>query len=143
MASLAVHVGSGFGDVSAGPLNRRAGVVERGRPTIRRREPVVDRNPHKARLGQRREPGPDIRPGAGLGPFALVAGRPASAMHEDDERTPGAKNTRKPEIKDASALPQHLGRKLRSLFSDVEAQPVPDRLRELMEALAAKEKKPE
>jgi hypothetical protein len=50
---------------------------------------------------------------------------------------------RKAEIKDASALPQHLGRKLRNLFSDVEAQPVPDRLRELLEALAAKEKKPE
>jgi hypothetical protein len=64
-------------------------------------------------------------------------------MHEDDEHIPGAKKTRKPEIKDASALPQHLGRKLRSLFSDVEAQPVPDRLRELLEALAAKEKKPE
>ena len=32
---------------------------------------------------------------------------------------------------------------LRSLFADVESQPVPDRLRELLEALAAKEKKPE
>jgi len=64
-------------------------------------------------------------------------------MHEDDERNPGAKETRKPEIKDASALPQHLGRKLRSLFSDVEAQPIPDRLKELLEALAEKEKKPE
>ncbi len=64
-------------------------------------------------------------------------------MHEDDDRGPGPKETRKPEIKDASALPLHLGRKLRSLFSDVEAQPVPDRLRELLEALAAKEKKPE
>jgi hypothetical protein len=64
-------------------------------------------------------------------------------MHEEDERAPGAKEGRKPEIQDASALPLHLGRKLRTLFSDVEAQPVPDRLRELLEALAAKEKKSE
>jgi len=64
-------------------------------------------------------------------------------MHEDDERTPGGKKERKLEIKDASALPKQLGTKLRSLFADVEAQPVPDRLRELLEALAAKEKKSE
>jgi hypothetical protein len=64
-------------------------------------------------------------------------------MHEDDERAPSANQQRKPEIKDASALPKHLGTKLRSLFADVEAQPVPDRLRELLEELAAKEKKSE
>ncbi len=33
--------------------------------------------------------------------------------------------------------------KLRNLFAEVESQPVPDRMRELLEALAAKEKKPE
>ena len=54
-----------------------------------------------------------------------------------------ATKARKPKIEDASALPAQLGQKLRSLFADVEAQPVPDRLRELLEALAAKEKKPE
>jgi hypothetical protein len=63
-------------------------------------------------------------------------------MHEDD-RAPGAKDARKPEIRDASALPKHLGKKLRTLFADVEAQPVPDKLRELLEALAAKERKSE
>ena len=42
-----------------------------------------------------------------------------------------------------SALPAQLGQKLRTLFQDVEAEPIPDRLRELMDALAAKEKKPE
>jgi Anti-sigma factor NepR len=64
-------------------------------------------------------------------------------MHEDDERVAGANKRRKPEIKDASALPAQLGSKLRTLFSDVEAQPVPPRLRELLEALAAKEEKSE
>jgi hypothetical protein len=63
-------------------------------------------------------------------------------MHEDDE-LPADDESRKPKIKDASALPAQLGQKLRTLFSDVESQPVPDRLRELLEALAAKEKKPE
>jgi len=61
-------------------------------------------------------------------------------MHEEEERLPGAKEGRKAEIRDASALPSQLGTKLRSLFADVEAQPVPDKLRELLEALAAKEK---
>ena len=47
----------------------------------------------------------------------------------------------KAKLEDASALPAQLGKKLRSLFADVEAQPLPDRLRELLEALAAKENK--
>jgi hypothetical protein len=63
-------------------------------------------------------------------------------MHDDDELPNGGK-ARKPKIQDASALPAQLGQKLRTLFADVESQPVPDRLRELLEALAAKEKKPE
>jgi len=63
-------------------------------------------------------------------------------MHDDDDPTPGDPGG-KPKIKDASALPAQLGQKLRTLFEDVESQPVPDRLRELLEALAAKEKKPE
>jgi Anti-sigma factor NepR len=63
-------------------------------------------------------------------------------MHEDDE-LPDAKKARKLKSEDAAALPAQLGQKLRTLFADVESQPVPDRLRELLEALAAKEKKPE
>jgi Anti-sigma factor NepR len=39
------------------------------------------------------------------------------------------------------ALPAQLGQKLRTLFADVEAQPAPDRLVELLEALATREKK--
>jgi hypothetical protein len=39
------------------------------------------------------------------------------------------------------ALPAQLGQKLRILFADVEARPVPDRLAELLEALATREKK--
>ena len=39
------------------------------------------------------------------------------------------------------SLPAQLGQKLRILFADVDAQPVPDRLAELLEALATKEKK--
>jgi anti-sigma factor NepR-like protein len=63
-------------------------------------------------------------------------------MNEDDELSVGDdKRNSKPEP--ASALPAQLGKQLRSLFADVEAQPVPDRLRELLEALAAKEKKAE
>ena len=63
-------------------------------------------------------------------------------MHDDDE-LPKDDQARKPKIEDASALPAQLGQKLRSLFADVESQPVPDRLRELLAALAAKEKKPD
>jgi hypothetical protein len=62
-------------------------------------------------------------------------------MEEDDERPNGSKN-RKPKS-DVSALPAQLGEKLRELFADVEAQPVPDRLTELLDQLAAKEKKAE
>ena len=63
-------------------------------------------------------------------------------MNEDDVPPVGDD---KPKVtpEDASALPGQLGQKLRSLFADAESQPVPDRLRELLEALAAKEKKPE
>ena len=63
-------------------------------------------------------------------------------MHDDDELPKGDK-AGKPKFEDAAALPAQLGQKLRTLFADVESQPVPDRLRELLEALAAKEKKPE
>jgi hypothetical protein len=62
-------------------------------------------------------------------------------MEEDDER-PAADKNRKPEL-NMPALPAQLGQKLRALFSDVETQPVPDRLVTLLEALAAKEKNPE
>jgi hypothetical protein len=63
-------------------------------------------------------------------------------MHEDEE-PPSDDNWYKPKPQDASALPAHLGQKLRAMFADVETKPVPDRLVELLEALAAKEKKPE
>ena len=62
-------------------------------------------------------------------------------MRNDD--APWQRDKTKPKVRDASALPAQLGHKLRTLFSDVESQPVPDRLRELLELLAAKEKKPE
>ena len=61
----------------------------------------------------------------------------------DDDELPVGDNRRRAKLKNASALPAQLGMKLRTMFSDVEAQPVPDRLRDLVEALAAKEKKPE
>lgn len=64
-------------------------------------------------------------------------------MHDDDEHPPKDEKRRKAKIEDAAALPAQLGEKLRSLFADVESQPIPDRLRELLEALAAKEKKPD
>ena len=62
---------------------------------------------------------------------------------DDDDELPAGDNKAKAKSEDAAALPAQLGKKLRSLFADVESQPVPDRLRELLEALAAKEKKPE
>jgi hypothetical protein len=63
-------------------------------------------------------------------------------MNDDDE-LPLGDDKRKAKLEGASALPAQLGKKLRSLFADVESQPVPDRLRELLEALAAKENKTE
>jgi hypothetical protein len=63
-------------------------------------------------------------------------------MQDDDEfATNETRRKRKP--KDVAALPALLGEQLRTLFADVEAQPVPDRLVELLQALAAKEKKAE
>jgi hypothetical protein len=62
-------------------------------------------------------------------------------MEEDDERlTENNKRTPTPNV---PPLPAQLGQKLRALFADVEAQPVLDRLLEILEQLAAKEKKTE
>jgi Anti-sigma factor NepR len=63
-------------------------------------------------------------------------------MNEDDA-LPVPTGKAKVKAEDASALPAQLGQKLRNLFADVESQPVPDRLSQLLEALAAKEKNPE
>jgi anti-sigma factor NepR-like protein len=62
-------------------------------------------------------------------------------MEEDDQRPTADKNRKLK--RNVSALPAQLGEKLRELFADVEAQAVPDRLAELLEQLAAKEKKAE
>jgi hypothetical protein len=62
-------------------------------------------------------------------------------MNEDDELpVPADKNKSKAKAQNASALPVQLGKKLRNVFGDADSQPVPDRLNELLEALAAKEK---
>jgi hypothetical protein len=63
-------------------------------------------------------------------------------MNENDE-LPTGDNQREATPEAGLALPAQLGSKLRNLFAEVESQPVPDRMRELLEALAAKEKKPE
>ena len=60
---------------------------------------------------------------------------------ENDDQLPDHKSKGKPKPKDVSELPAQLGGKLRNLFADVEAQPIPDRLLELLDALAKKEKK--
>ena len=60
-------------------------------------------------------------------------------MHNDGE-PPSANKRPEPNIDLASTLPSELGEKLRTLFNEVESQPIPDRLRELLEALAAREK---
>ena len=54
-------------------------------------------------------------------------------MEDDDERS----------ANDVPALPSQLGQKLRTLFADVEMQPIPGRLAKILEALAAKENEPE
>jgi Anti-sigma factor NepR len=56
------------------------------------------------------------------------------------QEPPADDNDRKPKPC-MPALPAQLGQKLRTLFADVEAQPAPDRLAELLEALATREKK--
>ncbi len=61
----------------------------------------------------------------------------------DDDELPVGDNKAKAKFEDAATLPAQLGTKLRRLFADAESQPVPERLRELLEALAAKEKEPE
>jgi Anti-sigma factor NepR len=86
-----------------------------------------------------------MRPTSGFDrlPGISLAQLKVDCMHEDDE-LPSDDNRQKPKPKDLSALPAHLGQKLRAMFADVETQPVPDGLVELLEALAAKEeKKPE
>ena len=60
-------------------------------------------------------------------------------MNDDEVRSVGY-TERKAKPERVSALPAHLGAKLRGLFADVESEPVPDRLRELLDLLAAKEK---
>jgi hypothetical protein len=62
-------------------------------------------------------------------------------MEEHDERP--TENKKRNAKRNVPALPAQLGEMLRQLFADVEAQPVPDRLAELLEQLAAKENKPE
>lgn len=62
-------------------------------------------------------------------------------MQKDDEPRADRKGRKpKPNVPE---LPAQLGQQLRAIFADVEAQPIPDRLVELVEALAAKETKPE
>jgi hypothetical protein len=55
----------------------------------------------------------------------------------------GAKIARGPRREAATALPLQLGKKLREVFGDGPAPaPMPDRLQELLDALAVKEQKP-
>lgn len=62
-------------------------------------------------------------------------------MNDDGELpVPAVTAKDKVKVEDAAPLPAQLGQKLRNLFADVETLPVPDRLSELLEALAAKEK---
>lgn len=59
---------------------------------------------------------------------------------QQDDQLPTEANRPEAKSKDVAALPAQLGPKLRALFADVELRPVPDRLAELLETLAAKEK---
>lgn len=60
----------------------------------------------------------------------------------DEEKAPPASAPSGARIARASALPAQLGRKLRVVFADAESQPMPERMQELINALAAKERKP-
>jgi hypothetical protein len=59
------------------------------------------------------------------------------ATKKPEIQTTPADKTR---IEDASALPAQLGGRLRKMFAEAETQPAPERLVELMAALAAKER---
>jgi len=61
----------------------------------------------------------------------------------DEEKTPPASAPGGARIQRASALPAQLGRKLRVVFADAESQPMPERMQQLMDALAAKDSKPD
>ena len=59
------------------------------------------------------------------------------------DRASGANGAREARCEAAAALPLQLGKKLREVFGDGPAPaPMPDRLQELLDALAAKEQKP-
>ena len=47
----------------------------------------------------------------------------------------------KPPRDAAAAIQEHIGRELRAMFEDVVAQPVPEKLRRLLEELARKQPK--
>ncbi len=61
----------------------------------------------------------------------------------DEEKARPASAPSRARIQKPSMLPAQLGRKLRVVFADAQAQPMPERMQELMNALAAKERKPE
>lgn len=48
---------------------------------------------------------------------------------------------REPAPDAAAAIQEHIGRQLRAMFEDVVAQPVPEKLRRLLEELARKQSK--
>jgi hypothetical protein len=61
----------------------------------------------------------------------------------DDEKAPAAPARSGARIERASALPAQLGRKLRVVFADAGSQPMPERMQELLNALAAKDRTPD
>lgn len=69
---------------------------------------------------------------------------------QDAHKPPGRANTTDPKSTDpgkeppqdaALAIQEHIGRELRAIFEDVVAQPVPERLRQLLDELERKQPK--
>ena len=68
--------------------------------------------------------------------FSTLMTKPKSKAPQVPPK-PGASN----DSDKAAKLSEHIGRELRSMFDGVVAEPVPDRFRELLEALEKKQSK--
>jgi hypothetical protein len=67
----------------------------------------------------------------------------SSSSHRQEDGSAKGDNRSKAKCEDVAVLPAQLGRKLRALYSVEDGEPASERLAELVEELAAKERMPE
>jgi hypothetical protein len=65
----------------------------------------------------------------------------ANRKDDDPEADPTADSSGASSGKPGFPIHEHIGRTLKSLFEEVEAQPIPEKLRELLEELERKKEK--